>query len=45
MADVVDHPSNTRKSASLARLQVENGKSYSADLASAIFLISRRWAG
>src|SRR5690348_6462450 len=36
-------PSATRKSASLARLQVENGRSYSAGLALAIFLISRRW--
>jgi hypothetical protein len=38
-------PSATRKSASLARLQVENGRSYPAGLALAIFLISRRWPG
>ena len=37
-------PSATRKSASLARLQAENGRSYSAGLALAVFLISRRWA-
>src|SRR5215467_2276064 len=37
-------PSATRNSASLARLHVENGRSYSAGLAFAIFLISRRWA-
>src|ERR1700730_955580 len=36
-------PSATRKSASLARLQVENGRSCSAGLDLAIFLISRRW--
>jgi hypothetical protein len=37
-------PSATKNSASLARLQVENGKSCSAGLDLAIFLISRRWA-
>ena len=36
-------PSATRKSASLARLQVENGRLCSAGLDLAIFLISRRW--
>ncbi len=35
-------PSATRKSASLARLQVENGRSCSVGLDFAIFLISRR---
>ena len=35
-------PSATRKSASLARLQVENGRPYSAGLDLAIFLTSRR---
>jgi hypothetical protein len=44
VADVVDHPSATRNSASLARLQVENGRSYSAGFALAIFLVSRRCA-
>lgn len=44
MADVVDHPSATRKSANLARLQVENGRPCSAGLDLAIFLISRRSA-
>jgi hypothetical protein len=42
VADVVDHPSATRKSASPARLQVENGRSYSTGLDLATFLISRR---
>jgi hypothetical protein len=36
-------PSATRKSASLARLQVENGRPCSAGLDLASFLISRRW--
>jgi hypothetical protein len=36
-------PSATRKSASLDRLQAENGRSYSAGFALAVFLISRRW--
>jgi hypothetical protein len=35
-------PSATRKSASLARLQVENGRPRSAGLDLATFLISRR---
>ena len=43
VADVVDYPSTTRKSASLARLQVENGRSCSAGLDLATFLITRRW--
>ncbi|MBO3682791.1 hypothetical protein J5X86_49170 [Streptomyces sp. NEAU-YJ-81] len=42
MADVVDHPSATRKSASLVRLQMENGRSCSGGSDFAIFLISRR---
>jgi hypothetical protein len=42
VADVVDHPLGDRKSASLVRLQVENGKSCSVGLDLAIFLISRR---
>ncbi len=44
VADVVDHPSATRNSASLDRLQVENGKSWSVGRDSAMRLISRRWA-
>jgi len=36
-------PSATRKSASLARLQTENGRPWPAGLDLAIFLISRRW--
>ena len=36
-------PSATRNSASLARLQVENGRSWSTGRDVAIFLISRRW--
>jgi hypothetical protein len=36
-------PSATGNSAGFDRLQVENGRSYSAGLALAIFLISRRW--
>jgi hypothetical protein len=32
VADVIDHPLSTRKSASLARLQVENGRSCSTGL-------------
>ena len=36
-------PSATRNSASFARLQVENGRSCSAGLDLAVFLISRRW--
>lgn len=42
VADVVDPPSATTKSASLVRLQVENGRSCSVGLDFAIFLISRR---
>src|SRR4030095_12925963 len=37
-------PSATRKSASLLRLQVENGRSWSCGRVSANLLISRRWA-
>jgi hypothetical protein len=44
VADVIDHPSATRKSASLARLQVENGRSWSTGRDSAHFLTSRRCA-
>jgi hypothetical protein len=36
-------PSATRKSASLARLQAENGRPWSTGRDLAIFLISRRW--
>jgi hypothetical protein len=43
VADVVDHPSATRKSASFDKLQTENGRSCSAGLDLAIFLIFRRW--
>jgi hypothetical protein len=43
MADVVDHPSATRNSPSLAGLQVENGRPCSPGRDLAIFLISRRW--
>jgi hypothetical protein len=42
MADVVDHPSATRNSPSLDKLQVENGRSRSSGRDLAIFLISRR---
>ena len=46
MADVVDHPlgQEVGQSASLARLQVENGRSWSVGRDSAIFLICCRCA-
>src|SRR5207249_5614303 len=42
MADAAATPSATRNSASLDRLQVENGRPWSAGRDLAIFLISRR---
>lgn len=45
MGNVVDHPSATRKSASLVSDQVANGSPCSTGLDLAIFLISRRCSG
>jgi hypothetical protein len=44
VADVVDHPSATKKSASLANDHVEKGRSWSTGRDSATCLIWRRWA-
>jgi hypothetical protein len=41
---IVDHPSATRNSASLAKLQVENGRSWSWGRDRASCLVARRWA-